>query len=122
VLWPAMTEQQQLFRQGALHAWYEAAKPALYVNKTIREWLQTYAETHRPEAVKLALLYGIICLRKSVGNKALNVEELRQTIENGHQVVTLSEELPVLKEGVAGIQEMLKDFDQQLLLANLVES
>ncbi|KAL0033098.1 hypothetical protein WJX79_003109 [Trebouxia sp. C0005] len=114
-----MTEHQQLFRQGALQAWYEAAKPALYVNKTIREWLQTYAEMHRPEAVKLALIYGIVCLRKSVGNKALNVEELRQTIENGHQVVTLSEELPVLKEGVAGIQEMLKDFDQQLLLANL---
>ena len=117
-----MTEQQQLFRQGALQAWYEAAKPALYVNKTTREWLQTYAEAHRPEAVKLALIYGIICLCKSVGNKALNLEELRQTIENGHQVVTLSEELPVLKEGVAGIQEMLKDFDQQLLLANLVES
>lgn len=117
-----MTEQQQLFRQGALHAWYEAAKPALYVNKTIREWIQTYAETHRPEAVKLALIYGIICLRKSAGNKALNIEELRQTIENGHQVVTLREELPVLKEGVAGIQGMLKDFDQQLLLANLVES
>ena len=117
-----MAEQQPLFRQGALTAWYEAAKPALYVNRTLREWLQTYSESQRPEAVKLALIYGIVCLHKSFPNKVLSIEELRQATENGHHAVKLSEQLPALKEDMADIQQMLKGFDQELLSANLVES
>ncbi len=117
-----MADQQQLFREGAVTAWYEAAKPALYVNKTLREWLQTYAEAQRPEAVKLALIYAILCLRKHFGHKVLSIDELKQATEHGHHAVTLAEELPALREGMTEIQQMLTGFDQQMLSANMVES
>ena len=121
-LYPScMAVQKQLFRETALNAWYEAAKPALFLNKTLREWLQLYSEPQRPEAVKLALIHGIICLRKSFGQKALSIQELKQATENGHHAVTLSEELPMLKNDLAHIQHMLSGFEEPLLSANMVE-
>ena len=116
-----MAQQHELFRQGALTAWYEAAKPALYVNKTLREWLHTYAEAQRPEAVKLALIYGVTCLRKSFGNKCLSLADLRLATEKGQCAVVLSEELPAVKDGMAEIHQMLQDFHQKLSVADMVE-
>ena len=116
-----MADQQQLFRHSALTAWYEAAKPALFTNKTIREWLSTYSEAQRPDAVKLALLHGILCLRKSFGSKTLLVQELADVTEQGYHAVTLTESLPALKQEVTQIQEVLGGFSQQLGAAKTVE-
>lgn len=116
-----MADQQQWFRHSALTAWYEAAKPALFTNKTIREWLSTYSEAQRPDAVKLVLLHGILCLRKSFGLKILTVQELADITEHGYHAVTLAEGLPALKQEVIQIQEVLGDFSQQLGVAKTVE-
>ena len=117
-----MADQQQLFRQSALAAWYESAKPALYLNKTLREWLDSYAEPQRPEAVKLALLHGITCLHKSFGNKALSLEQLKSATRQGQHAVALQQELPSLQREVAQIRHTLDGFDQGLSTANTVDS
>lgn len=116
-----MADQQQLFRQSALVAWYEAAKPALYLNKTLREWLDSYAEPQRPQAAKLALIHGITCLRKSFGNKVLSLEQLKCATGQGQHAVALQEELPSLQRGVAQIRHLLDGFDQDLSTANTVD-
>lgn len=116
-----MALEQEVFRQGALNAWYEAAKPALYVNKTLREWLHLYSDAQRPEAVKLALIHGITCLRKSFGNKVLSIQDLRHFTERGQFAVTLAEELPGLKDGLADINAKLAGLQQEVLLADMVE-
>lgn len=117
-----MAEQQQLFKHGALAAWYETAKSALYLNRTLREWLDGYAEPQRPEAAKLALVYGVTCLRKSFGNKELSLEQLRHATGQGQHVLALQEELPLLHHEVAHIREMLDGFDQDLSIDTTVAS
>lgn len=117
-----MTEQHELFRQGALNAWYEAAKPALFTNKTIREWLGVYSESQRPDVVKVVLLYGILCLQNSFGPKTLTLQELKATTEQAHSAVTLSKGLPALKEDVAHIQQALRSFEDKVVTAQTVES
>lgn len=117
-----MAEQQQLFKQGALTAWYDAAKSALYVNRTLREWLQSYPEVQRPEAAKLALIYGITCLRKGFGSKLLSIDELKQVTARGQHAVALNEDLPAITKGMAEIRQTLDGFDQELWSADTVES
>ena len=117
-----MADQQQLFRHGALDAWYETAKAALYLNRTLRDWLELYAPPHRPEAAKLALIYGITCLRKSYGSQVLNLEELRAVIGQGQHTVALQEELPSVHEEVAQIRQLLDSLDPGVSTANTVDS
>lgn len=117
-----MAEQQQLYRQGALAAWYETTKSALYLNRTLREWLDSYAEPQRPEAAKLALLHGVTCLRKSFGSKILSLEQLKHATGQGQHAVALQEELPMLHQGVAQIRQLLDGFDQDLSINNTVDS
>ena len=117
-----MAEQQQLFRQGALTAWYEAAKPALFTNKVIREWLGAYTEAQRPDIVKVVLLYGIFCLRNNYGPKTLTLQELKAATEHAHHAVTLSEGLPAIKQDVAQLQQVLHSFEHELGTAPTVDS
>lgn len=117
-----MAEQTQLFRHGALMAWYEAAKPALFTNRVIMEWLSVYNESQRPDAVKLVLLHGILCLRKSFGLKALSLQELASITERGQHAVTLTEGIPALKEEVAEIQQALGSFVELVGTAETVEA
>lgn len=117
-----MAEQQQLYRQGASGSWYETAKSALYLNRTLREWLDSYPEPQRPEAAKLALLHGVTCLRKSFGSTVLSLEQLKHATGQGQHVVALKEELPTLHQGVAQIRQLLDGFDQDLFTDNTVDS
>ena len=117
-----MADPQQLFKQGALAAWYETAKSALYLNLTLREWLGSYAEPQRPEAAKLALVHGVTCLRKSFGNKVLSLEQLKHVTGQGQHAVALQEALPSLHHGVAQIRQLLDGFDQDLSEDNTVDS
>ena len=113
-----MAEQEQLFRHGALTAWYEAAEPALFTNKTLREWLSVYSERQRPDAVKLVLLHGINCLRKTFGQQTLTVEKLADITEHGGHVVMPAEGL---KQEVQQIQQVLSNITEQLAAAQTVE-
>lgn len=117
-----MADPQQLFKQGGLAAWYETAKSALYLNRTLREWLDSYAEPQRPEAAQLALVHGVTCLRKSFGNEVLSLEQLKHATGQGQHAVALLEELPSLHHEVANIRQLLDGFDQDLSKDNTVDS
>lgn len=116
-----MSDQQQLFRHGALTAWYEAAKPALFTNKVIREWLSAYTESQRPDAVKIVLVHGILCLRKSFGAKPLTLQELANVTEQGYHAVTLTDGLPAVKEEMTELQQALDSFSKLMATAEPVE-
>lgn len=117
-----MADPQHLFKHGALAAWYETAKSALYLNRTLRDWLDSYAEPQRPEAARLALVHGVTCLRKSFGNKVLSLEQLKHVTAQGQHAVALQEELPSLHHGVTQIRQLLDGFDQDLSIDNTVDS
>ena len=117
-----MADPQHRYKHGALAAWYETAKSALYLNRTLREWLDSYAEAQRPEAAKLALVHGVTCLRKSFGNKVLSLEQLKHVTGQGQHAVALQEELPSVQHGVAQIRQLLNGFDQDLSIDNTVDS
>lgn len=110
-----MAEQQQLFRHGA---WYEAAKPALFTNKTIREWLSVYSECQRPDAFKLVLLHGILCLRKTFGQQTLTVQKLAEITAHGAPGMVLAEGL---KPDVQQMQQVLGNCTEQFVAAETVE-
>ena len=81
----------ELFKDGALQAWYTAAEPALLRNKTLREFLSLYTDAQRPEMVKLTLLHGVLCLHKSFGHKRLSVTELRRVVEAGQYAIAIED-------------------------------
>ena len=117
-----MADQHQLFRHSALDAWYETAKAALYLNRTLRDWLESYTPPHRPEAARLAMIHGISCLRKSFGNRTFRLEDLRAVIGQGQHAVALQEELPSVHDGVAQIRQLLDSLDPGVSTANTVDS
>ena len=108
----AFYEDQRLTR-----AWFEYAEPGLLTNRTIRNFLSGYKSDAWPDVVKLTLLYGIVTLRKTVGDsQRIPAERIRQPVRQMEAAHCLEEKLPPIHEKMkdlkGDVQEILEAFDQ----------
>lgn len=87
--------------------WFADCAPSLLTNRTVRRYLEAYSAHLWPEAIKLALLYGILGLQQQFPQGPLSLAELRCLVERGGASLVVDAGLPRLQRDILALQSGL---------------